>query len=341
MEIKDEVIVFNCDSETSANSILNSQNKKIKFLLDKNYIIKFENGENELQLMSKLEEKEKKKVILLSDVIKQNIEHDNFIDKILFCKKIIQLIFKIIKQIIDEDLNYSALFDDPKKILCYLNKEIKEANNFISYDLIDKIKFSAFDIGNIFLEKNTGTRLYLGPFNFKLHINPKAQYRILAGKTLGKLTYKILFNEDIKINISKNRELGKYKNVLNFIHYCINFEENNPEVYFLKINQFDFIKTNNYQNYKNKLNKENKTNVSYSETLDLNKNEIDNENEKEDINPVSTPYKIIHGNSLSLSDINKKKEIEFIYDILEQQQIKIINQFLVPEQIPIYSENLD
>ena len=56
---------------------------------------------------------------------------------------------------------------------------------------------------------------------------------------------------------------------------------------------------------------------------------------------MSTPYKIIHGNSLSLSDINKKKEIQFIYNILEQQQIKIINQFLEPEQIPIYSENLD
>ena len=346
MQISGNLIYYKYSSKESANEIISKQ-KDFLDLINNDYIIEIEDNKNESQLISRLKEGEKK-AILLSEILemynkKENkIDNEIIIDKILLCKKIIQIIFKIIKKIINknDEMMCSALYDDPKKIICYLNEENMTEDTYIKYDKIEKIKLSTFDINNIYPDIN-GTSIFFAPPKFQIKNQAIILKKVKACRTLGELAYKILFNEDLNLE-SRKSELMKYDDLFHFINYCFNVNTNNCVVYFSNLDDLNFIKNNNFEKYEKKLRlNQNKSNISLSVTIgniysNVNKNDVKGI-------PEFGCYKVIYGNSYSIRPRKEKidkESMNSLLKILEQEQIKIVNKFLIPEQIPIYSEKI-
>ncbi len=346
MQISGNLIYYKYPSKENANEIISKQ-KDFLDLINNDYIIEIEDNKNECQLISRLKEGEKK-AILLSEILEvynkkeNNIDNSIFIDKILLCKKIIQIIFKIIKKIKKKNdiMKCSALYDDPKKIICYLNQENINEDTIIKYDKIEKIKLSIFDINNIYPDIN-GTSIFFAPPKFQIKNQAIILKKVKVCRTFGELAYKILFNEDLNLE-SRKSELMKYDDLFHFINYCFNVDTNNCVVYFSNLDDLNFIKKNNFEKYEKKLRiNQNKDNISLSVTIG---NIYNNEN-KNDVKgiPEFGFYKVIYGNSYSIRPKKQKFDKEDMNDllkILEQEQIKSVNKFLIPEQIPIYSEKI-
>ena len=346
MQISGNLIYYKYPSKENANEIISKQ-KDFLDLINNDYIIEIEDNKNECQLISRLKEGEKK-AILLSEILEvynkkeNNIDNSIFIDKILLCKKIIQIIFKIIKKIINKNdiMMCSALYDDPKKIICYLNQENINEDTIIKYDKIEKIKLSIFDINNIYPDIN-GTSIFFAPPKFQIKNQAIILKKVKVCRTFGELAYKILFNEDLNLE-SRKSELMKYDDLFHFINYCFNVDTNNCVVYFSNLDDLNFIKKNNFEKYEKKLRiNQNKDNISLSVTIG---NIYNNEN-KNDVKgiPEFGFYKVIYGNSYSIRPKKQKFDKEDMNDllkILEQEQIRSVNKFLIPEQIPIYNEKI-
>jgi len=346
MQISGNLICYKYQSKENANEIISKQ-KDFLDLINNDYIIQIEDNKDESQLISRLKEGEKK-AILLSEILemynkKENkIDNNIIINKILLCKKIIQLIFKIIKKIINknDEMMCSALYDDPKKIICYLNTEKINEDSYIKYDKIEKIKLSTFDINNIYPDIN-GTTIFFAPPKFQIKNQPIILKKVKACRTFGELAYKILFNEDLNLE-SRKSELMKYDDLFHFINYCFNINTNNCVVYFSNLDDLNFIKKKNFEKYEKKLRlNQKKNNISLSVTIGNIYNNV-NKNDVKGI-PEFGFYKVIYGNSYSIRPKKEKvnkEQMTFLWKILEQEQIKIVNKFLIPEQIPIYNEKI-